>query len=193
MLISTKLLVLATVLILSTLQLRVTRYVANAESASDQTDEKDCADQMQQMASCIPYVSGTAAKPTPQCCADTETVRSTKPKCLCLLIKESTDPSLGLPINTTLALHMPDACHSDAKVSNCPSLLKLAPNSPEAKIFEDASGGGASANSSTSSPTGQSSSDSVPKVPSTNGCIRTDVISKVGFPSLMIFSLMLLV
>ncbi|KAF3326968.1 lipid binding protein [Carex littledalei] len=186
MFLSSKLIVLATVLIVS-------RYVANAESASDQADEKDCADQMQQMASCIPYVSGTAHKPSPQCCADAETVRSTKPKCLCLLIKESADPSLGLPINTTLALHMPAACNSDANVSNCPSILNLPPNSPEAKIFEDTSGGNASANSSTSPPTGQASSDSTPKAPSTNGCMKFDGISKLGFFGFMIIHLMLLV
>jgi Probable lipid transfer len=123
MFISSKLLVLATILIISSLPLWVTRHAANAESAGDQADENDCADQMQQMVSCIPYVSGTANKPTPQCCADAEKVRSTKPKCLCLLIRESTDPSLDLPINTTLALHMPAACNSEAKVSNCPSML----------------------------------------------------------------------
>lgn len=84
-------------------------------------DEKDCADQLQNLAECIPYVSGTATKPTPQCCADAEKVRSSRPKCLCVLIMESMDPSLALPINTTLALQMPAACNSDAKVSDCPS------------------------------------------------------------------------
>jgi Probable lipid transfer len=84
------------VLVISSLQLPVTRYAVNAESDSDQADEKDCVRHT--------YVTGAANKPTPQCCADAEKVRSTKPKCLCLLIKESTDPCLGLSINTTLAL-----------------------------------------------------------------------------------------
>lgn len=89
--------------------------------ATLEQDENDCADQMANMAECIPYVSGSAKKPTPTCCADAEKVRSAKPKCLCVLIIESTDTSMGLPINTTLALQMPTACKSDAKVSDCPS------------------------------------------------------------------------
>ncbi|KAM0933407.1 putative bifunctional inhibitor/plant lipid transfer protein/seed storage helical [Dioscorea sansibarensis] len=116
--------------------------------ATMEEDEKECADQLQNLASCIPYVSGTAPKPTPQCCEDTEKVRSQQPKCLCVLIKESTDPSLALPINTTLALHMPKACNSDAKVSDCPSILKLSPDSPDAKIFREA-GDDASTNTNT--------------------------------------------
>lgn len=83
-------------------------------------DEKDCADQLQNLAAYIPYVSGAAKKPTPECCVDAEKVRSSKPKCLCVLIMESADPSLALPINTTLALQMPAACNNDAKVSECP-------------------------------------------------------------------------
>ncbi|KAL3535785.1 hypothetical protein ACH5RR_004246 [Cinchona calisaya] len=89
--------------------------------ATIEEDEKDCADQLTNLAACIPYVSGSAKIPTPECCEDTKKVRSAKPKCLCVLIKESTDPSLGLPINTTLALQMPTACKIDAKVSDCPS------------------------------------------------------------------------
>lgn len=83
-------------------------------------DEKSCADQLTNLAACIPYVSGTSNKPTKECCDDTDKVRTSKPKCLCVLIKESTDPSLGLPINTTLALQMPSACNIDAKISDCP-------------------------------------------------------------------------
>ncbi|XP_068649145.1 non-specific lipid transfer protein GPI-anchored 14-like [Aristolochia californica] len=89
-------------------------------------DEKECADQLGNMASCIPYVSGSASKPTKQCCNDTVKLRGAKPKCLCVLIKESTDPAMALPVNTTLALKMPA------------TILKLPPDSPDAKIFAEA-------------------------------------------------------
>ncbi|KAH7657294.1 Bifunctional inhibitor/lipid-transfer protein/seed storage 2S albumin protein [Dioscorea alata] len=144
--------------------------------ATMEEDEKECADQLQNLASCIPYVSGIAPKPTPQCCEDTEKVRSQQPKCLCVLIKESTDPSLGLPINTTLALHMPKACNSDAKVSNCPSILKLSPDSPDAKIFREA-GDDASTNTNTTS-SGTTSSSSGSKVAPANNEARLE--SSVG-------------
>ncbi|KAG4136413.1 hypothetical protein ERO13_D07G003700v2 [Gossypium hirsutum] len=58
-------------------------------------DENGCADQLVNLASCIPF---------------------------CILIEESTDPSFGLPVNTILALHMPSACNNDAKVSDCPKV-----------------------------------------------------------------------
>ncbi|KDP32327.1 hypothetical protein JCGZ_13252 [Jatropha curcas] len=105
-----------------------------------QQDEQDCADQLTNLASCIPFVSGTAKKPTPECCQDTQKLKSTKPKCLCVLIKESSDPSVGLPVNTTLALQMPSVCNIDAKVSDCPTILNLPPDSPDAKIFKEAAG-----------------------------------------------------
>ncbi|KAI3982717.1 hypothetical protein MKX01_010200 [Papaver californicum] len=128
---------------------------------SMEDDEKDCADQLTTLAACIPYVSGTAKAPSKQCCEDTQKVKDAKPKCLCVLIKESTDPSMGLPINTTLALKMPSACNIDAKPSECPTLLKLAPDSPDAKIFKDPNAKSDSTSTTTSpSTTTTPSSDS---------------------------------
>ncbi|MCD7449140.1 hypothetical protein HAX54_003569 [Datura stramonium] len=129
--------------------------VGGGAMATMEDDEKDCADQLGNLAACVPYVSGTAKKPTPECCEDTQKVKAAKPKCLCVLIKESTDPSLGLPINTTLALQMPSACNIDAKVSDCPSILKIPADSPDAKIFKIA---GADSSTSSSSPASSGSS-----------------------------------
>ncbi|WCJ29729.1 Bifunctional inhibitor/lipid-transfer protein/seed storage 2S albumin superfamily protein [Euphorbia peplus] len=133
-----------------------------------QQDEEECAEQLTNLASCIPFVSGSAKKPTPECCQDTLKVKTNKPKCLCVLIKESADPSMGLPVNTTLALQMPSVCNIDADVSNCPSILKLAADSPDAKIFKTATTSdststttsSSSSSSSSGSPSSTSSSDS---------------------------------
>lgn len=95
--------------------------LAMASMATIEDDEQECAEQLTNLASCIPFVSGTAKKPASECCQDTQKLKASKPKCLCVLIKESTDPSMGLPINTTLALQMPAACNIDASVSSCPS------------------------------------------------------------------------
>ncbi|KAF5742940.1 protein YLS3-like [Tripterygium wilfordii] len=131
-----------------------------ASMATFEEDEKECADQLANLASCIPFVSGTASKPTPQCCQDTQKVKTNKPKCLCVLNKESTDPSMGLPVNTTLALHMPSICKIEASVSNCPTLLNLSPDSPNTKIFKDASGSDSSKSSTANSPSSRASSSS---------------------------------
>lgn len=83
-------------------------------------DEKECAEDLANMASCIPFVSGRAKEPTKKCCDDVVKVRGSKPRCLCVLIVESTDPAMAMPVNTTLALQMPAACNIDAKISDCP-------------------------------------------------------------------------
>ena len=48
---------------------------AMASMATMEDDEKECDDQLANLASCIPFVSGTAKKPTPQCCQDTQKVK----------------------------------------------------------------------------------------------------------------------
>ncbi|KAK9268588.1 hypothetical protein L1049_000342 [Liquidambar formosana] len=147
--------------------------LAAAAMATMADDEKDCADQLANLAACIPFVSGTAKKPSPQCCEDTQKVKSTKPKCLCVLIKESTDPSMGLPVNTTLALQMPSACNIDAKVSDCPSILNLSPDSPDAKIFKGAATDSTTTSTTDSPPTSAASSSSGSSSSSTPGSSST--------------------
>lgn len=64
----------------------VALLAAVASTATTVEDEKECADQLTNLASCIPFVSGTAKKPTPECCKDTEKLKASKPKCLCLTL-----------------------------------------------------------------------------------------------------------
>lgn len=97
-----------------------TVMMMTSSEASIEDDEKECADQLTKLAACIPFVSGSAKMPTKECCDNTDKIRAAQPKCLCVLIKESSDPSMGLPINTTLALQMPAACKIQAKISDCP-------------------------------------------------------------------------
>ncbi|XP_019163933.1 PREDICTED: protein YLS3-like [Ipomoea nil] len=100
-------------------------------------DRAECADQLVGLAPCLPYVSGDAKLPTPDCCTGIKGVVEKSKKCLCILVKDRDDPSLGFKINATLALSLPDKCHAPANISQCPDLLHLAHNSPDAKIFED--------------------------------------------------------
>ncbi|GFP95846.1 protein yls3 [Phtheirospermum japonicum] len=143
----------------------------SAVAASLEDDEKDCAEQLTNLAACIPYVSGTAKQPTKECCDDTAKLKAAKPKCLCVLIKESTDPSMGLPINTTLALQMPGACNIDAKVSDCPTLLNIPADSPDAKIFKVASEDSSTA-STANSPSDSSTASS--KSPPSSAATASD-------------------
>ncbi|TYH08286.1 hypothetical protein ES288_A07G003100v1 [Gossypium darwinii] len=95
--------------------------MATTKATIMEGDENGCADQHANLASCIPFVSGTAKKPAPQCCQDIQKMKANKPKCY----------------QHHFALHMPSACNIDAKVSDCPSILNLSPNSPYAKIFKE--------------------------------------------------------
>ncbi|XWS17211.1 hypothetical protein CRYUN_Cryun33cG0048800 [Craigia yunnanensis] len=52
---------------------------AMASMATMEEDEKECADQLANLAACIPFVSGTAKKPTPVLPRCTETVLNLPP------------------------------------------------------------------------------------------------------------------
>ncbi|XP_023515387.1 protein YLS3-like [Cucurbita pepo subsp. pepo] len=107
-----------------------------AASNIDQ-DRTECSDQLIGLAPCLPYVSGDAKTPTIDCCSGLKQVVQKSKKCLCVLIKDKDDPNLGLKINGSLALGLPNACHAPSNITECISLLHLAPNSTEAKIFKE--------------------------------------------------------
>lgn len=83
-------------------------------------DRAECTDSLIGMATCLPYVGGEAKAPTMDCCSGLKQVLSKSLKCLCILIKDRDDPSLGLKINSTLALSLPDKCHhSPVNLTQC--------------------------------------------------------------------------
>ncbi|KAF8398545.1 hypothetical protein HHK36_017475 [Tetracentron sinense] len=109
-------------------------------SSDPAKDRQECASQLVGLAGCLSYVSGQAKAPPPDCCTGLKQVLEKSKKCLCILIRDRNDPSLSsLKINVTIAVGLPGACHSAANVSDCPALLQLPPNSPDAQIFEQIS------------------------------------------------------
>ncbi|KAE8665060.1 hypothetical protein F3Y22_tig00112688pilonHSYRG00015 [Hibiscus syriacus] len=99
-------------------------------------DKAECADKLVGLAPCIQYVGGKAKTPTVDCCGGIKQVEDKSMKCLCVLLKDKDDPSLGLKINTSLAATLPSICHVPVNITNCISLLHLAPNSKDAELFE---------------------------------------------------------
>ncbi|KAL2540848.1 Protein YLS3 [Abeliophyllum distichum] len=114
-------------------------------------DREQCANQLVGLSTCLPYVGGNAKAPTMDCCTGLKQVIQKSPECICILIKDRNDPSLGLKINATLALGLPALCHASGNISNCPALLHLAPNSPDAKVFQDFAKSGKKSNSTATS------------------------------------------
>jgi len=109
-------------------------FLALSDFAADQ---KECGSQLATLATCIPYVQGSAKFPAKDCCDGLLKLHLKDPKCLCVLIKDSSDPQLGITINKTLALQLPDDCKVAANVSRCPALLHISPNSPDAQVFKN--------------------------------------------------------
>eukprot|EP00262_Sarcandra_glabra_P021756 TRINITY_DN931_c2_g1_i1.p1 TRINITY_DN931_c2_g1~~TRINITY_DN931_c2_g1_i1.p1 ORF type:complete len:206 (-),score=14.29 TRINITY_DN931_c2_g1_i1:93-683(-) len=101
-----------------------------------QSDVAKCGSQLAGMATCLTFVQGGAKAPTPDCCKGLKQVLAKSRECLCVLVKDRDDPALGIKINGTLALMLPDLCQAPVTVSECLDLLHLAPNSPEAQIFK---------------------------------------------------------
>ncbi|XAR68614.1 hypothetical protein NMG60_11003806 [Bertholletia excelsa] len=99
-------------------------------------DKNECKDQLVAFSPCLSYASGESKAPTAACCVEMNKDFNTNKRCLCLLVKDRNEPNLGLTINATQALGLPYVCHvAGANISECPELLHLAPDSPDAKFF----------------------------------------------------------
>lgn len=79
--------------------------------------QSGCTSVIVSMASCLNYVSGSAATPTPSCCSALENVVKTQPRCLCTIVNGG-GGSLGVNINQTLALGLPGVCKVDTPPSS---------------------------------------------------------------------------
>ncbi|KAI3809478.1 hypothetical protein L1987_25454 [Smallanthus sonchifolius] len=117
--------------------LAITMVLVGLSKGDFDKDKKQCADTLVGLATCLPYVSNQAKAPTTDCCAKLKPVLDKNRVCLCILVKDRDEPGLGVKINATLALGLPDSCHLPSNITECPKLMNLPPNSPEAKIFED--------------------------------------------------------
>lgn len=84
-------------------------------------DREKCGQVLIGLATCLPYASGEAKAPTMACCTGLKTVMETNRVCLCILIKDRDDPNLGVKLNATLALGLPDKCHTPSNITECPS------------------------------------------------------------------------
>ncbi|XP_051147625.1 non-specific lipid transfer protein GPI-anchored 13-like [Andrographis paniculata] len=107
-------------------------------AAAMSSSSSECQQPLLELSPCLPYAGGaseTAESPTPECCSGLKQVLKTSQKCLCSLI---IDPDLAVAINVTRAFALPTLCNSPANISQCPSLLHLAPGSAEAQIYESA-------------------------------------------------------
>ncbi|KAK8585674.1 hypothetical protein V6N13_050647 [Hibiscus sabdariffa] len=82
----------------------------------------DCIDVVITMAPCIDYVTGNSSAPSAACCSQLATVVRSDVRCLCVVINGG-GPSLGVEINQTLALALPQLCNvKTPPPSNCKNI-----------------------------------------------------------------------
>ncbi|XP_011089694.1 protein YLS3 [Sesamum indicum] len=132
-------------------------------SCDVEKDKEKCTNQLIGLATCLPYVSGESKFPPMDCCTGFKEVLQKSKECLCLLVKDRNDPSLGFKINATLALSLPSKCNApvNQSITDCPAVLHLPPNSPDAKVFEDFANSGKKSNA-TAPPAAENSSTEMP-------------------------------
>lgn len=81
--------------------------------------QSDCTNVLITMSPCLNYVTGSSQTPSAQCCSQLATVVQSQPRCLCMALNGGAS-SLGVSINQTLALALPDRCNvKTPPVSKC--------------------------------------------------------------------------
>ncbi|KAK6252768.1 hypothetical protein QUC31_014488 [Theobroma cacao] len=130
----------------------------------------ECSKDFQSVMTCLNFAQGKVATPTKECCSSVSTIKENEPKCLCYLLQQTQTSGAqnlkSLGVQEAKLLQLPSACQlKNASVSDCPKLLGLSPNSPDAAIFTNAS---STATTTTSPSTGTSSSSASEKSDSSN-------------------------
>ncbi|XP_076951708.1 non-specific lipid transfer protein GPI-anchored 26-like [Bidens hawaiensis] len=69
-----------------------------------------CTSALISLAPCLNYISGNTSTPSSGCCTQLSSVVQSQPQCLCQVLNGG-GSSLGLNINQTQALELPNACN----------------------------------------------------------------------------------
>ncbi|KAH6793915.1 hypothetical protein C2S52_004392 [Perilla frutescens var. hirtella] len=105
-----------------------------------------CTVALMSLSPCINYVTGNSSSPSQSCCSSLSSVVGSQPQCLCSLIKGGGASNLGIDVNQTLALALPQACsvqtpplsRCDAGVSGPTSAPAPAAGSPADETPDEA-------------------------------------------------------
>ncbi|CAN6197015.1 unnamed protein product [Urochloa humidicola] len=92
---------------------------AGGASAQSPSPSSKCTTVLVSLSPCLNYISGNESTAPATCCAQLGKVVQSDPQCLCVAL--NADPaSLGLSVNRTRALGLPDACKvKTPDVTNC--------------------------------------------------------------------------
>lgn len=93
-----------------------------------EADQKECADTLTGLLTCLEYVEGTSKAPPPDCCSGLNQIVTKNLRCLCILIKDRNDPQMPFKVNATRARSLPGACKNPIDIFQC--IGKKTPHRP---------------------------------------------------------------
>ncbi|KAE8702879.1 parafibromin-like [Hibiscus syriacus] len=83
------------------------------------TAKSGCTNVLIGLSPCLNYITGASSTPSQQCCAQLAIVVRSSPQCLCQVLNGG-GSSLGITINQTRALALPDSCNIRTQpISSC--------------------------------------------------------------------------
>ncbi|CDY27459.1 BnaC04g51000D [Brassica napus] len=78
-----------------------------------------CVSTLTTLSPCLGYITGNSTTPSQTCCSQLDSVIKSSPQCICSAVN-SPIPNIGLNINRTQALQLPNACNIQAPpLSQC--------------------------------------------------------------------------
>ncbi|XP_043724316.1 non-specific lipid transfer protein GPI-anchored 5-like isoform X1 [Telopea speciosissima] len=81
--------------------------------------QSSCTNAIVGMSPCLNYITGNSSTPSSSCCSQLASVVASQPQCLCQVVSGG-GSSLGININKTQAMALPDACNVQTPpVSKC--------------------------------------------------------------------------
>ncbi|KAL6647928.1 hypothetical protein ACP70R_015365 [Stipagrostis hirtigluma subsp. patula] len=101
-----------------------------AAAQSSSSPSSQCTSVLVSLSPCLSYISGNVSTAPASCCSQLGKVVQSDPQCLCVALNADT-ASLGLNINRTRALGLPDECKVQTPpVSNCKAAAAAPTTSP---------------------------------------------------------------
>ncbi|MFS7958993.1 putative bifunctional inhibitor/plant lipid transfer protein/seed storage helical [Helianthus anomalus] len=134
--------------------------------AGEESLAQQCSTKVTAVMTCVDFATGKETAPQKKCCDSVKEMKDSNPACLCFIIQQihnGTNPMLKkMNIQESRLLQLSSACKiANANISDCPKLLKLPSDSPDAAIFTNnativppTSSGTPSSTSTTTSPLG---------------------------------------
>lgn len=81
--------------------------------------QSSCTNVLISLSPCLDYITGNSSTPSSQCCTQLASVVGSSPQCLCEVLNGG-GSSLGIDINQTQALALPNACNvKTPSISSC--------------------------------------------------------------------------